>query len=518
MHVVMLHGYLLRGTGSNIYVANVAKTWRSMNIAVTVVCQDRKAFELDLVDEFVLGTDLIPDKPPEPGTLRVVVPDINNLLPVYVYDEYEGYDVKVIPEMSFEEIETHIQLNVNAVKKILEQGVDFFFANHVLLSPVILKRALEESKIPFKVKVHGSAMEFVAAKHPEYKHYAYEGFENAVEIIAGTTHIKKRVLEVFPNAENLKEKIKIVPPGMDENLFDLAMDFYDNEKKFLDSVRKEIRENPNGRKNISTPEINNFSPEEIHRTLTRLANTYDQRSVDADLLDKWKPLRIDEPIIIYFGKFLQTKGVGELLLLTPRIFELQPKVRFLFVGFGAYREHLEAIITALKTGNKKLADAVAKAGNFAVNIDVNKFFRKLTEEEASRITITGILNHNLLSLLLPLASISVMPSTFAEAFGMVAVESMAAGVFPITNYHSGMTDVTDNLIKNIPETERLVCKNLDDFFEELPNKIVQTLNFLYPDGFSEHLWKTQFGKLLRNFAVKNYSWTNIARKLLEIKK
>jgi hypothetical protein len=39
-----------------------------------------------------LGTDNIPDTPPAPGTLRVVVPDIDGLLPVYVYGKYEGYE------------------------------------------------------------------------------------------------------------------------------------------------------------------------------------------------------------------------------------------------------------------------------------------------------------------------------------------------------------------------------------------------------------------------------------------
>ncbi len=512
----MVHGYLLRGTGSNIYVENVAKTWRQLGLAVTVVCQDRKAFELDFVDEFVSGTKLIPDTPPAPGTLRVVVPDINNLLPVYIYDEYEGYTVKVIPEMSEEEIETHIELTSEALKKILIQHVDLFFANHAMLSPVIVKRALEGSNIPYKIKIHGSAMEFVAAKYPEFKKYAYEGFENAREIIAGTTHIKKRILEVFSEKANLvEEKIKIVPPGMDENLFKPTKKPQENEKKFLTLLKKEIKENPDGRGEIETPDVTKLSDEEAHKKLVELGKTYNQRSVDSNLIEKWRPWNPEEPIIIYFGKFLQTKGVGELMLLTPKIFELVPNVRFVFVGFGTYREHLEAIFTALKTGNIELAKKAAKAGGFAIHINVEEYFRKLTEVEVNKITITGILNHELLSELLPLASISLMPSTFPEAFGMVAVESMSAGVFPVTNYHSGMLDVTDKLVESLPEIEKLVCKNADTFFKELPSKIVQILNYLYPNGFKDHSKKTEVGNKLRKFAVRNYSWENIGRKLLE---
>jgi len=39
---VLLHGYLLQGTGSNIYVANIAKAWQNQGHGVSVVCQDRK--------------------------------------------------------------------------------------------------------------------------------------------------------------------------------------------------------------------------------------------------------------------------------------------------------------------------------------------------------------------------------------------------------------------------------------------------------------------------------------------
>ncbi len=514
MHVVMVHGYLLRGTGSNIYVANVAKSWKRLNHAVTVVCQDRKAEDLDFVDEFYIGTNSIPETPPVNGTLRVIVPDIDNLLPVYIFDEYEGYTVKTIPEMTDEEIENHIDLMAKAIKKIVRQGADLFFANHVLLSPVIVKRALEKSGNPYKIKIHGSAMEFVAAKHPEYKRYAYEGFDEAKEIIAGTKHIKKRALEVFPALEVMEEKIKIVPPGMDEELFAPASNPFENEERFLKLVKEEIEKNPDGRKEVETPDIKEKSDDEAHEILSELSTHYNQRTVDADLLDKWLPYSEEEPIIIYFGKFLKTKGVGELLLLTPKIFELQPNVRFVFVGFGSYREHLEAIFKALKTGDLKLAEKAAAAGSFAVHVEVKKYFRQLTEKEAERITITGMLEHRLLKELLPLASVSVMPSTFAEAFGMVAVESMSAGVFPITNYHSGMMDVTDKLVEKIPQLKDLVCRDSKKFFDELPQKIVQVLDFLYPDGFADHSWKNAFGKNLREFAIENYSWNKIAEKLL----
>ena len=51
MHLVLLHGYLLTGTGSNIYVANVARAWATQGHAVTVVCQEPEAASLAFVND-----------------------------------------------------------------------------------------------------------------------------------------------------------------------------------------------------------------------------------------------------------------------------------------------------------------------------------------------------------------------------------------------------------------------------------------------------------------------------------
>ena len=76
MHLVLLHGYLLTGTGSNIYVANVARAWAAQGHAVTVVCQEPGAAPLPFVNEAFLPGDELPQEAPAEGRLRVVVPDI----------------------------------------------------------------------------------------------------------------------------------------------------------------------------------------------------------------------------------------------------------------------------------------------------------------------------------------------------------------------------------------------------------------------------------------------------------
>src|SRR3954471_14139430 len=75
MRVLIFHGYLLRGTGSNVYNARLAAALARLGHDVELVCQDRDPAAAGLSD---LG----------PGTVSVHVPDIGRLLPVYVADRY----------------------------------------------------------------------------------------------------------------------------------------------------------------------------------------------------------------------------------------------------------------------------------------------------------------------------------------------------------------------------------------------------------------------------------------------
>ena len=50
MKVLIFHGYLLRGTGSNVYNASVATALARMGHEVHLLCQDRRAAELPWVD------------------------------------------------------------------------------------------------------------------------------------------------------------------------------------------------------------------------------------------------------------------------------------------------------------------------------------------------------------------------------------------------------------------------------------------------------------------------------------
>ena len=517
MHLALLHGYLLQGTGSNVYVANVAKAWCALGHAVTVVCQDHGAGGLPFVDEFVGPGDLVPKQAPGPGRLRVIVPDIHGLLPVYVMDRYDGFDVKTIPEMTAEEIDAHIDMTAAALRAVSAQSVDWVLANHALLGPVIAKRALEGTDTRYGVKIHGSAIEYTLVPYPRLMPLAVEGLARAQKVFVGSAYVRDRVLEVFDSDPELRlrDRIRVVPPGMDPDLFQLQTDLAASQARFATAVQEMIRENGSGRRAHEVAKSNGAEPHDPHRALVELGDTYDQRAVDADLLDRWPQLQVDEPIVLYFGKFLAAKGVGELMLATPAILERVPQARFVFVGFGSYREHLEGLLQGLAAGDRGQVAACAAAGDFAGETEVDRCFRPLTRDEAQRITITGILDHAALGALLPMASISVVPSKLAEAFGMVAVEAMAAGVLPLCNYHAGLRDVVDEVARTLPDVSELMRLDRESFAAQLPAAVEAALGALYPEAFDRHEKRRELGRQLREISVDSYSWQGIARQLLD---
>ena len=517
MNLILLHGYLLQGTGSNIYAANVARAWSRQGHAVTVICQDLQAGALKFVDEYVGPGGKLPPQPPAPATIRVVVPDINKLLPVYVLDRYAGFQVKTIPAMTTEEIENHISMTAEAVRQCALQGVDGVLANHALFGPVIAKRALQNRDISFDVKIHGSAIEYTLIPYPEFMPYAIEGLEAARRVFVGSRYIQKRVNAIFSKereALDLERKIVILPPGIDPELFKPDNDHKALQNKFLATVKERVSKNRGGRHSEIKPVAADKPPDELHQELVRHCDTYDQRAVDADLIEKWPFIKFSEPVVIYFGKFLAAKGVGEIIAAIPAILACNPALRFVFVGFGSYREHMEGMLRALGSGDAAAFTTYARAGNFVDSIDPLKWFRPLSSAELSRITITGILDHDAIGPLLSLASICLVPSKVPEAFGMVAVEAMSAGVLPLCNYHAGLKDVVDAVATDSPEIASIMVLELENFFDQLPDKIQSALAFLYPHGFDEPDRSRSIGKRLRQIAVDNFSWQEIGFKLL----
>ena len=83
MRILLWHGYLLGGTGSNVYSRALAREWSRSGHEVVVVSQERAPEQYDLGGAQAVAVDL-------PG----------RLLPVFVMDRYEGLEPKFLQDFS----------------------------------------------------------------------------------------------------------------------------------------------------------------------------------------------------------------------------------------------------------------------------------------------------------------------------------------------------------------------------------------------------------------------------------
>jgi glycosyltransferase involved in cell wall biosynthesis len=69
---------------------------------------------------------------------------------------------------------------------------------------------------------------------------------------------------------------------------------------------------------------------------------------------------------------------------------------------------------------------------------------------AGSVELLGRIEHDEVATLFQRSEAMVMPSTFPEAFGMVAVEAAACGALPVSAGHSGMLEVSRRLAAALP--------------------------------------------------------------------
>ena len=108
LRVLIFHGYLLQGTGSNVYNAELGAALVRAGHELHLLCQDRDPFALDWVDavgDWDAGALGACAERRSPVRATVYRPDIGGLLPLYVADRYEGIDARPFPELSDAELD-----------------------------------------------------------------------------------------------------------------------------------------------------------------------------------------------------------------------------------------------------------------------------------------------------------------------------------------------------------------------------------------------------------------------------
>src|SRR3954452_22513471 len=221
MRILVFHGYLLRGTGSNVYNARLAAALARGGATVDLLCQERRARELDFVDAIGTWVDGEPrvEVMREPVRLTAWRPDIGPLLPTYVADRYEGFEAKPFLECTDEEVARYVERNVAAVRDVVARArPDVALANHLVMGPVVLACGLDDD-VPYAVKVHGSALEYTVKPAPDrFLPFAAKGPARARTVLVGSRHTAESLWAAMGD-DGLPARTRLGPPGVEVEEF-----------------------------------------------------------------------------------------------------------------------------------------------------------------------------------------------------------------------------------------------------------------------------------------------------------
>jgi glycosyltransferase involved in cell wall biosynthesis len=408
VRIVVWHGYLLGGTGSNVYTRALARAWRRLGHDVVIVCQERHPERYDV------------------GGADVVVPELpGGLLPVFVLDAYEGLKPKLLQDFTDAELGAYVDANAAAIDDL--GPADLVFTNHVLLGGAVGAA----SRSPFVVKAHGSELEYSMRGNERLSRLGAKALEEADAVYVGSEHIRRVLEDVVGHVDDVHE----VSPGVDLD------EFRPRERaEALAALIEEARHDP-GDGNERHPDPGNAE---------RFAEFF----------------ATDAPTVLYFGKLIENKGVHVLLEALRGL-----DARAVIVGFGDYRDTLEPL---------------APEGTL----------------------FTGALEHRHLVHLLPLVDVSVVPSIFPEAFGMVAAEAAAAGVPPVVADHSGLAEVAAGIAAAYPPERAHLTSFPNGDADALRDRLRELLE-LPPEE------RRALGLAARGAVERNWSWTRVAERLLQ---
>jgi glycosyltransferase involved in cell wall biosynthesis len=466
LRVLIFHGYLLTGTGSNVYNARLSEALMRLGHEVHLLCQERhperQAF-VDVAGDWDGGAlALRPLKEPAEGARCTMYrPDIGGLLPVYVADRYEGIEAKTFAACTEAEIAAYVQANVDAVCELVELvRPDTALANHLVMGPVILARALAD-RVPYAVKVHGSALEYTVKPQPErFLGYAREGLERAQTVLVGSRHTAESLWAALgeDDGSSIRRRTRLGPPGVDVERF--APCELTQAAAELGALIEQLR--ASGADGGDGEGGDAFARDEL---------------AIADALERVLLARRSAPagegeLVAFVGKLIAAKGVDLLLDAWSLVSEQRPHAHLVVIGFGSDGERFQAQAAPL----------------------------------GARVIFTGRLEHDELYHVLTLCEALVVPSTFPEAFGMVAAEAAACGVLPISAAHSGLAEVSNTLAEHVPKEAAswLSFPIDDDTVKSIAERIVAWLS-------ADAALKVQTREALISVVRERWSWQGVAR-------
>lgn len=542
--IALLHGYLLDGSGSNLWTQAIARSLCRVGEDVQLVCQERHPEAYDFVTEARVHPAA---GPPDvlfqretgyPGRCVLHRPELGDTLPVYVPDRYEGFE-RVVPmvELPDDTIADYLARNeavVNAV--VAEEGVTAVHANHAVLMSVVARRVAAAHDLPYAVMPHGSALEYAVKPDPRFRQMARQALLEAAVVFVIGDEMTRRLTDVFPDLPGLRERMTPLPLGVDVELFQSKP--RSARRQVVETLAASLEDAPRGRRPEQVEALADAVADAArgHPELERLwaASTgYALKEPDAGLEDALA--RVDwerDDILLFVGRLIAAKGVQYVLAALPTVLERRPRARLILVGHGPLREPLETMAHALAAGDEALLRRVVELGGRAEAGSAPAGFTAVGEwlyeldrqgrltaylDQAAqsrvdeRLIFTGYLTHDRLRHLFAAADVAIFPSRVREAGPLVFLEAMAAGVFPLGTYFGGMAASIDATAASLPPeaVERMKLRTPDapggGIVADIADRAVAAVEA--GGGLAPRL---------RRHVEERHDWRSVARRLRDV--
>ncbi|MHA1484365.1 MAG: glycosyltransferase family 4 protein [Candidatus Thorarchaeota archaeon] len=526
MRIGILHGWMLSGSGSNIYVQNVARTLWEQGHEVHLFCQDRDTARFPFVSAIRIHNSdgSIEETVLRPDGVVVHVPDIGPVLPVLVWDRYPYFEEVIeFPKMSFGALQNYLDSNTDAITtSVREDELDILHANHAIMMPAIAREVSKRTGIPYLTALHGSALVYAVKDDPTCFEQAVNGLEGASAVLVGNEYFKSQVMEMFAERyPDLSGRIVEVPLGVDTSIFKptprnecakvIASSLIDNSEQLLGRDAEQSR-------TIRQTFYEWIRKGEVSQSVFEFAKQYSQKHPDADLQHRIASIDWEKPVVMFVGRLIPGKGAHDLLI---AYYELARRVQcqLIVVGAGPMREWLEAFAMFRRFGIGSMLEPWLDAAKKLPGAEsLLSAAVEWAEENANscepmpdtKVLFTGFLDHTLLQYLLPCADVAVFPSLVPESFGLVTLEAASVGVIPLVTDFSGLRDsalVFEQSIAELAENDLRFPLEAQNRIQTIAHKIEHALTLSKSSAL---------GESLRATCERVYSWQAVTASLAEV--
>jgi glycosyltransferase involved in cell wall biosynthesis len=445
MPIGLLHGYLLDGSGSNLWTRCIVEALCMDGVDVELFCQEPHPEKFDCIAAaYVHRPDGSVERKferdtPYPGKCTMHQPLLDGPLPVFVWDKYEQYD-RVIPMIELDDVtlERYVELNVRVVARVVrERGIPALHANHAALIARVAQRVSAQTGVPYTVMPHGSELEYALKQDARFRRMAAESMARAGKLFVHGDEMRTRVEKAVAAEVTLDDsRFRTLPLGVHTSQFE--------------PVPRERRREKIGRLLVSLQ----------GKERTHGPSEYDRKAPDADLEEKISGVDWEhDAVLLFVGRLIAAKGVQTGLAALPLLLARDQGIRLIIVGHGPLRQTMEEFVRALADGDREKIHEIAAPletlkrffDGLEQRGEVDEYFRVAREfVTPERAVFAGYLTHAELQHLFPCCDAGLFPSLVKEAGPLVFLEALASGCFPLGTDFGGMRASIDALGDVLP--------------------------------------------------------------------